>query len=114
MADCLFCRIAGGEIPAQVIASNDHCLAFADIHPQAPVHVLVIPRKHVPGFADLSSEDGELVAQMAQLVNTVALKLEISQSGFRLVCNQGEHGGQTVGHLHWHVLGGRSLRWPPG
>ncbi|MEB3285743.1 MAG: histidine triad nucleotide-binding protein [Candidatus Sericytochromatia bacterium] len=114
MPDCLFCRIIAGEIPATIIASNAHCVAFADINPQAPVHALVIPKKHVSGFIDLGPEDDILIAQMAHLVNDVAGKLGIAPSGFRVVCNQGVNGGQTVGHLHWHVLGGRSMGWPPG
>jgi histidine triad (HIT) family protein len=114
VSDCLFCKIVAGEIPARVVAENSHCLAFSDIHPQAPVHVLVIPRQHVPGFSALTEADAVLIAHMAHLVNEVAARENVTQSGFRVVCNQGEHGGQTVGHLHWHVLGGRALKWPPG
>jgi histidine triad (HIT) family protein len=114
MADCLFCRISRGEIPAQLVYQDDHAVAFRDINPQAPTHVLVIPRRHIPAWAALTPEDGATLGQLAAAVNQVAKLEGIMEDGFRVVCNNGQHAGQTVDHLHWHVLGGRDLTWPPG
>ena len=111
-APCIFCRIVEGSIPSTAVASNDHALAFRDLHPQAPVHVLVVPRRHVASLAaaDDAAELGHLLALAAE----VARREGIAASGYRVVTNIGADGGQTVGHLHLHVLGGRSLGWPPG
>lgn len=111
-ASCLFCRIVAGEIPATLIAETPHAVAFRDIAPKAPVHVLVIPRRHVGSLATATdaAELGEIVALAAR----VAEQEGVSASGYRLVTNVGEDGGQSVGHLHFHVLGGRALGWPPG
>ena len=114
MADCLFCRIIRGEIPATKVYEDDHAFAFRDIHPQAPTHVLVIPKRHIPAFTALGPEDGATLGQLAAAVNAVARQEGVDGSGFRVVCNNGVHAGQTVDHLHWHVLGGRDLGWPPG
>jgi histidine triad (HIT) family protein len=110
--DCLFCKIAGGEIPVAIIAENDHALAFRDISPQAPHHVLVIPRKHVTSLNHATDplELGSLLSLAAE----VARQEGIAESGYRTVINTGQDGGQTVFHLHVHVLGGRRLTWPPG
>lgn len=113
MDACLFCRIVAGEIPAQVVAQSAHALAFRDLHPQAPTHVLVVPKHHVSGWADLKAEDAAAVGDMALLVKQVA-EAEGLDKGYRVVCNQGSDGGQTVHHMHWHLLGGRALHWPPG
>lgn len=110
--NCLFCKIARGEIPVQPIAQNDLALAFRDIHPQAPVHVLVIPRRHVASL-DETTDGAELGAVML-LAAQVARDEGISASGYRTVMNTGNDGGQTVHHLHVHVLGGRAMGWPPG
>ncbi len=109
---CIFCRIVEGSIPATVVASNDQAVAFRDLHPQAPVHVLVVPRRHVGSVAkaDDPAELGAVVALAAQ----VAEQEGIAAGGYRLVTNVGADGGQTVGHLHFHVLGGRQMTWPPG
>ncbi|WP_396214014.1 HIT domain-containing protein [Gemmatimonas sp.] len=109
---CVFCRIAAGTIPASIVAENDHALAFRDLHPQAPVHVLVIPRRHVASLAaaDRPDELGALLALAAAVAKTAGLE----ESGYRVVTNIGEDGGQTVHHLHLHVLGGRPMAWPPG
>lgn len=113
MDACIFCRIVAGEIPAQVVAQSTHALAFRDLSPQAPTHVLVIPKQHVAGWAHLGPEHAEAVGEMALLVKQVA-EAEGLGEGYRVVCNQGPAAGQTVFHLHWHLLGGRSLSWPPG
>lgn len=114
MSDCLFCKIAAGQIPATLIHEDDHTVAFHDINPQAPVHVLIIPRRHVPAWTAIGPGDGEMLAAMAGAVNAVAAKLGVAEGGFRVACNNGAHAGQTVDHLHWHVLGGRAMGWPPG
>lgn len=114
MSDCLFCRIAAGQIPATKVYEDAHTVAFRDLHPQAPTHVLVIPRRHIPAWSALAGSDGETLAQLAATVNQVAAQEGIADSGFRVVCNNGVHAGQTVDHMHWHVLGGRDLGWPPG
>jgi histidine triad (HIT) family protein len=110
--DCLFCRIVRGEIPAKIIAQNETCIAFRDVGPQAPVHVLVIPREHVRSLNELSST--ALLAEMMELVRVVVRDEGIADSGYRVVFNTNSDGGQTVFHLHAHVLGGRHMAWPPG
>ena len=112
--DCLFCRIASGEIPSDVVAEGDSWLAFRDIQPQAPTHVLVIPRRHVESVAELSDDDRSLIAELVLAASEVASQEGITESGFRIVTNVGERAGQSVFHLHLHVLGGRRMRWPPG
>lgn len=111
--DCLFCRMVSGEIPITVVAENDGAIAFADIKPEAPTHVLVIPRKHYPDFGALSGDPATLAA-VAGLATKVAEESGVAASGWRLVFNTGADAGQTVFHVHGHVLGGRSLEWPPG
>lgn len=111
MTDCLFCRIVAGEIPAKLVYEDAHAVAFRDIDPQAPVHVLVIPRKHIRSIAELEGEDCQ--QQMAAIRN-VAEREGVAESGFRVVTNHGPDAQQSVFHLHWHVLGGRALGWPPG
>ena len=112
MADCLFCRIVAKEIPAQVVAETEECLAFRDISPQAPTHVLVIPKTHIPS---LSSPNATIVmALIAKMAKEVASAEGIADSGYRFVVNTGDDGGQSVHHLHAHVLGGRAMHWPPG
>jgi histidine triad (HIT) family protein len=114
LPDCLFCRIARGEIPAQKVAENDQAIAFRDIHPQAPTHVLVIPREHVAdSAAEVGASHPALLGAMLALAAEVA-RAEKLEHGWRLVTNVGAHGGQTVPHLHFHVLGGRQMSWPPG
>jgi histidine triad (HIT) family protein len=109
---CLFCRIVAGEIPATLIAETPLAVAFRDISPKAPVHVLVIPRRHIGSLAE-ASDSAELGAILA-LASAVAVQEGVSERGYRVVTNVGEDGGQSVGHLHFHVLGGRALGWPPG
>jgi histidine triad (HIT) family protein len=113
MADeCLFCRIVRGEIPATLVAENASCIAFRDVGPKAPTHVLVIPRKHVESLNQV--DDPAIVAEMIALAQKVAKAEGIDGTGYRLVINTNAHGGQTVFHLHMHLLGGRRMKWPPG
>ncbi|HEX6809951.1 MAG TPA: histidine triad nucleotide-binding protein [Gemmatimonadaceae bacterium] len=109
---CLFCRIVRGDIPATVVASTDEAIAIRDIDPKAPVHVLVLPRQHLSSLNDTA--DSALVGRLVALGKEVARSEGIADSGYRLVINTNDHGGQTVNHLHVHVLGGRPMRWPPG
>jgi len=110
--DCLFCKIVRGEIPSEVVTDNDACLAFRDINPQAPTHVLVIPRRHVENLGALAEYPEEL-ADVVALGASVAEEAGL-EAGFRMVANTGELAGQTVFHAHLHVLGGRRMAWPPG
>jgi histidine triad (HIT) family protein len=113
MADqCLFCRIVRREIPATLIAETEDCIAFRDINPQAPVHVIVIPREHVASLSDAT--DTRLVGRLATLAAEIARKEGIADSGYRTVINTNADAGQTVFHLHLHLLGGRRMAWPPG
>lgn len=114
MSDCLFCRIVAGEIPAEVVHSTDTTLAFRDVAPQAPTHVLVIPREHHATMADAIAADPALAADVLAAATAVAEQEGLVQQGYRLVANTGDAAGQSVHHLHVHVLGGRSLQWPPG
>lgn len=113
-SDCLFCRIAAGEIPATVVHQDDALVAFRDIGPQAPVHILVIPRAHVASLDDARPEHQALLGRLLLTAAEVARAEGIAEDGYRTVLNVGADGGQTVHHLHLHLLGGRALRWPPG
>lgn len=115
MADCIFCKIAQKEIPSALVYEDDQVAAFKDLEPQAPVHVLIIPKKHVESILALEADDKELAAHiLVDVIPKLARKLGIEEKGFRVVTNTGEEGGQSVKHLHFHLLGGRSLQWPPG
>ena len=115
MSDCIFCKIAAGEIPAQKVFEDDSVVAFKDLNPQAPVHVLIVPKKHIQSVAQFNADDKELVAHIfVDVAPKLAAELGISDGGFRLVVNTGDDGGQTVHHLHVHLLGGRKMTWPPG
>ena len=113
MADCLFCKIIAGEIPSKKVYEDETCYAFYDIDPQAPVHFLVVPKQHISGPSAVNEANcaviGHIYAVIAKLADELGLK-----DGYRVVANDGKDGGQTVGHLHFHVLAGRSLAWPPG
>jgi histidine triad (HIT) family protein len=109
----VFKRILDGEIPADIVYEDEHCMAFRDVAPQAPTHVLVIPRKEIPSLAALAEEDLTLVGHMLLVTRDLARKLNLDR-GYRIVCNCDRDGGQTVSHLHFHLLGGRPMRWPPG
>ncbi len=115
MSDCIFCRIVAGSIPAQIVARHEAAIAFHDLNPQAPIHVLVIPTRHCDSAAAATGDDGErMLGQIMRLGVEVAASLGLDESGYRFVVNTGADGGQTVGHLHLHVLGGRAMTWPPG
>jgi histidine triad (HIT) family protein len=113
-ADCLFCKIVAGEIKADVLYENDKVVAFRDINPQAPTHVLIIPRNHVATINDLTESETEDVGQLFLAAGRVARQEGIDESGYRVVMNCGEGAGQSVFHIHLHLVGGRPLRWPPG
>ncbi len=111
---CLFCNIVARTIPAQIVLENDHVLAFKDIHPMAPTHALVIPKEHVTGIHDATPGHAAMLGELLLAARDVAESLGLAQSGYRLVMNQGPDGGQSVLHLHCHVMGGRPMAWPPG
>ena len=112
--DCLFCKVAAGTLSANIIYQDDKVVAFDDIHPQAPHHKLIIPKKHIATLNDLSAEDGELVSSMIQAAKKLAKELNIAEDGYRLVMNCNPGAGQTVFHIHLHLLGGRQTEWPQG
>lgn len=114
MSDCLFCKIGSGQIPAKVVLQDDEVLAFDDLNPQAPVHVLVIPKRHVVALNEAGAGDQALLGRLLEVAALVARKKGVAEAGYRVVANQGRDGGQTVFHLHLHVLGGRPMTWPPG
>lgn len=109
----VFKRIIDGEIPANIVHQDDHCLAFHDIAPQAPTHIVVIPRKEIPSLAAVADDDAALVGHLIVTIRKLAEQLNLGE-GYRVVVNCGQHGGQTVDHLHFHLLAGRPLSWPPG
>ncbi len=111
--DCIFCKIANGEIPSNKLYEDESVIAFYDLAPQAPVHFLVIPKAHIQSANDLNENNAEIVAHIFTVISKLAKELSL-EKGYRIVNNCGEDGGQTVGHLHFHVLGGRLLAWPPG
>lgn len=111
--DCLFCRIVSGEIPADIVYQDERAVAFRDINPVAPVHVLVIPRKHIRGVDNLSPEDEALSGHLLRVAAEVASREAVQATGFRCVMNVGDDAGQSVSHLHVHVLGGQEMGWPP-
>jgi len=113
MKDCLFCRIVAGDIPARKVYEDEHTLAFEDIDPKAPTHILVVPKKHIRGLKEVSSEDAEIVGRCHLTAAQVARERGI-ENGYRTVLNVGPGAGQSVFHLHVHLLGGRDLKWPPG
>lgn len=112
--DCLFCKIVSGDVPAKIVRENDRVLAFRDINPQAPTHVLVIPKEHHRDAAALAAADPGLLADLLREAHQVAVDDGVAESGYRIVFNTGPQAGQTVFHVHAHVLGGRGLEWPPG
>ena len=114
MTECLFCAIVAGEIPATLVGETDRVLAFRDINPQAPTHVLVISKMHYPDVAALAAADGVLLGELITEAHQAAAAEGVADSGYRVVFNTGEQAGQTVPHVHAHLLGGRSLTWPPG
>jgi histidine triad (HIT) family protein len=113
MADCLFCRIISGEVPSKKVYEDAHTFAFEDLHPQGPTHVLVIPKKHITGLKEATPEDAELVGRCHLVAAQIARERSI-EDGYRTVLNVGPRAGQSVFHLHVHLIGGRALQWPPG
>src|SRR5215470_6209019 len=113
MDDCLFCKIVDGQIPAAIVYQDDDVVAFKDINPQAPVHMLLIPKRHIPSMAEITVEDGPLLAKLFVTANQLARENNL-EKGYRFVTNVGPHAGQSVFHLHFHLLGGRLMSWPPG
>ncbi len=114
MTDCLFCKIVARAIPAQIVHESDDVLAFRDVRPVAPTHVLVIPKGHVSGVHEAGREQVAMLGELLCTARDVAEQLGLEKDGYRLVVNQGPHAGQSVFHLHVHVLGGRTMSWPPG
>jgi histidine triad (HIT) family protein len=114
MQTCVFCRIARKEIPSDIIHEDEDLLAFRDLNPQAPVHILIVPKKHLEGVLALAEADAGLVGKAILLAGRLARKDGVAESGFRLVCNTNRDAGQSVPHLHIHLLGGRAMGWPPG
>lgn len=114
MIDCIFCKIAAGQIKAAIVYQDDNVVAFRDNNPQAPVHILVVPKKHIQSVAALSEADMPLVQEMHRAIQVVAKAEKIIETGFRVTTNSGKDAGQTVPHLHYHVMAGRRLTWPPG
>lgn len=113
MADCLFCKIIAGEIPSKKVYEDETCYAFYDIDPQAPIHFLVVPKQHISGPSAVNEDNGAVIGHIYAVIAKLADDLGL-KDGYRVVANDGKDGGQTVGHLHFHVLAGRSLAWPPG
>ncbi len=114
--DCIFCRIVAGQIPAKIAYRDEHVTAFHDINPQAPLHVLIVPNEHIPDATHVALDHGQVLAHMLRAANQVARDQNLANrdAGYRLVINYGDDAGMTVPHLHLHVLGGRTLTWPPG
>lgn len=112
--DCIFCKLAQKEIPTEILYEDDFVVAFLDQNPQAPVHVLIIPKKHIASLNEVTAEDTEILLHVVTAAQKVAQDKGIAERGYRLVNNCGQEGGQTVGHLHFHLLGGREMLWPAG
>ena len=114
MSDCLFCKIRDGEIQGDIVFENDEVLAFNDVNPQAPVHVLIIPKKHISTVNDMDAGDEVIMGKLFSVAKMIAAQQGVADDGYRLVVNCNEKAGQTVFHIHMHLLGGRSMTWPPG
>ncbi len=114
MSNCIFCRIVEGKIPAKIIHQDQQTVAFEDINPQAPVHILVIPKRHIASIQELGEQERELLGHVVLTCTKIAKEKGLPDTGYRLVTNIGRDGGQSVFHLHWHILGGRPMGWPPG
>jgi histidine triad (HIT) family protein len=112
--NCLFCRIVAGELPSTSVHEDDAVIAIRDIAPRAPTHILILPREHIPSAADLTAAEGPLLGRIFEVAATLARSEGIADRGYRVVTNVGTWGGQTVDHLHFHLMGGRSFSWPPG
>jgi histidine triad (HIT) family protein len=111
--DCIFCKIAAGQIKTSVVYENSHVAAFRDTNPQAPVHILVVPKKHIPRLSDVGDADSDVIVEIHKALRSL-IQQERIENGYRVVVNEGSDGGQTVEHVHFHLLAGRGLKWPPG
>jgi histidine triad (HIT) family protein len=114
MSDCIFCKIVKKEIPVNVVYEDDKILAFHDLNPVAPVHVLVIPKIHIDSLNMVDENNADTIGYLMSKVKDIAKELAVDKSGYRIISNTGEEGGQTVGHIHFHLAGGRQMKWPPG
>lgn len=114
MDNCIFCSIIQGKIPSEKVYEDDQVFAFKDINPEAPVHVLIIPKKHIASINELDEDNSQVIGHIYVAAKKIAMELGIAESGYRVVANCGSNAGQTVYHIHFHLLGGRSLNWPPG
>ncbi len=114
MKSCIFCGIIKGAIPSEIIYQDKYIVAFNDIKPMAPIHILMVPKKHIKNFIDIQDDDNKFIHAIIKAIKKLAKKYEIVEKGFRQVINTKDDGGQTVDHLHWHLLGGRKMTWPPG
>ena len=114
MEDCIFCKIINGDIPSKKIYEDDKVYAFNDINPEAPVHFLVIPKEHIESANAINENNADIIAHIFKVINKLVVELDIAQNGYRIVNNCGADGGQTVNHIHFHILGSRELKWPPG
>ena len=114
MNDCIFCKIAANQIPSTKVYEDEHTLAFSDLHPQAPVHILVIPKLHYAGIHEVPPQHADIYSQLLSVVATIVKEKNLIDKGYRLVVNFGEFAGQAVDHIHVHILGGRVMQWPPG
>jgi histidine triad (HIT) family protein len=112
--NCIFCKIAAGQIPSKIVYQDENVVAFEDINPQAPYHMLLIPRRHIASMADLTAQDGPMLVDLLTTAAKLARDLGFDKGGYRLVANVGPDAGQSVFHLHFHLMGGRKFRWPPG
>ncbi|WP_315080186.1 histidine triad nucleotide-binding protein [uncultured Clostridium sp.] len=114
MGDCIFCKIIKGDIPSKKLYEDELVYAFYDINPEAPVHFLIIPKEHIKSVNELNEKNINVVSHLFKVINKLVVELGIAESGYRIVNNCGEDGGQTVNHMHFHILAGRNLQWPPG
>lgn len=114
MQECIFCKIINRELPAEIVYEDDNILGFKDINPAAPIHLLFIPKKHIPTFFDIQPEDSNILGEIQRVAADVAREMGLTEQGFRLVCNCMKDAGQMVYHMHYHLLAGRPLQWPPG
>ena len=114
MSDCMFCKIRDGEIPSEAVYENDDIMAFKDVNPQAPTHILIVPRQHIATVNDLKDEDAAIMGKMVHAAQIIAEAEGVAEDGYRLVINCNEKAGQTVFHIHMHLLAGRNMTWPPG
>lgn len=114
MGECIFCQIVNREIPADILHVSDHVVAFRDLNPEAPVHILLVPKEHIESMREINDKNGHMLAELFEAAHHLARAEEVDRSGWRMVANVGPDAGQSVHHLHYHLLGGRQMAWPPG